>query len=258
MTRRDLLAHTARNLALWPAFSHEGKLTMLIDPLEQQPEASLPTYRCPKVEAFRPDGNLLKNVWRHAPAVRLVSATGKPQRLQPTRLRACWSEARLYVAFDCADRELHCTYTHRDDPLYDEDVVEVFLGLSSDLRHYIELEFNAKETIFDALITNSDKTGKRIVGDKGWNCNGLECRAKLHTRTQGGSEALMAWSVEAAIPFAGLGVSAPSVGDRWRANFYRIEYSAPTEYSAWSPTLAVPANYHVPDRFGWLEFSGKA
>jgi len=66
------------------------------------------------------------------------------------------------------------------------------------------------------------------------------------------------WSVEVAIPFAGLGVSAPSAGDRWRANLYRIDCTTPAQYSAWSPTLAFPAAYHVPKRFGWLAFESTA
>jgi hypothetical protein len=195
-------------------------------------------------------------VWRKTHAVRLISATGHPQRLQPTELRCCWSDTHLYTAFHCADTELHCTYTQRDQPLYEEDVVEVFLSPSQDLRHYIELEFNAKETIFDARITNQRNIGKGLIADTAWNCDGLECHARLHKRGKDGAQVLTAWTIEAAIPFAGLGISPPAPDDRWRANFYRIEYSKPTEYSAWSPTLAYPANFHVPERFGWLKFEG--
>ena len=66
-------------------------------------------------------------------------------------------------------------------------------------------------------------------------------------------------SVEMAIPFADM-LTAPHIppraGDVWRANFYRIDRAEDgDEYSAWSPTLR--RNYHTPERFGALVFSGE-
>jgi Carbohydrate-binding family 9 len=61
------------------------------------------------------------------------------------------------------------------------------------------------------------------------------------------------WSVEWAIPFAALGTSAPAPGERWRANFYRIDRANGGELSAWAPTHAEPPEFHLPDRFGVLE-----
>jgi hypothetical protein len=64
--------------------------------------------------------------------------------------------------------------------------------------------------------------------------------------------------VEAALPFSQIGREgrAPLDGERWRANFYRIDRAGAGEFSCWSPTL-VP-NFHVPARFGNLVFSDKA
>ena len=42
----------------------------------------------------------------------------------------------------------------------------------------------------------------------------------------------------------------------WRANLYRIDRprdGRPAEFSAWSPTGAVPPDFHRPRRFGRLE-----
>ena len=45
---------------------------------------------------------------------------------------------------------------------------------------------------------------------------------------------------------------------RWRANFYRVDRGAPSgagdEFSAWSPILKQPADFHETERFGVLRF----
>jgi hypothetical protein len=64
------------------------------------------------------------------------------------------------------------------------------------------------------------------------------------------------WTVELAIPFADLGLTrAPAPGDVWRMNLYRFDPSAENRYAAWSPTLGERADFHKPDRFGYLEFA---
>jgi hypothetical protein len=64
--------------------------------------------------------------------------------------------------------------------------------------------------------------------------------------------------VELALPMADL-ITAPNrppqPGDEWLANLYRIDRSpAGDEYTAWSPPGRI--NYHTPERFGRLVFSG--
>jgi hypothetical protein len=74
-----------------------------------------------------------------------------------------------------------------------------------------------------------------------WDCAGFEARVtRQETRR---------WSASLRIPLDALGGSAPA---QWRANFYRVDRGSPDEFSAWSPTLANPADFHVPERFGIL------
>ena len=58
------------------------------------------------------------------------------------------------------------------------------------------------------------------------------------------------WSATLRIPLASLHPG--PLPPRWRANFYRIDRGAEDEFSAWSPTLADPPDFHVPERFGVL------
>ena len=87
--------------------------------------------------------------------------------------------------------------------------------------------------------------------DRNWVCTGFEHAVQVLGRRGSGGES---WSAEWAIPFASLGVAAPRAGDRWRANFFRIDQAHGGEYSAWSATLADPPDFHLPDRFGLLVF----
>ena len=58
------------------------------------------------------------------------------------------------------------------------------------------------------------------------------------------------FAVEAAVPFASLGVETPEPGDRWRANFGRTE-SPSGERTAWSYT----GDYSDKERFGLIEYT---
>jgi len=58
---------------------------------------------------------------------------------------------------------------------------------------------------------------------------------------------------ELSIPWSSLAFETPPP-EAWRANFFRIERhrGEPPEFSAWSPTGAVPADFHKPASFGLL------
>ena len=57
-----------------------------------------------------------------------------------TRFRACWDPIALHVRFDALDNAPWHTMTTRDDHLWEEEVVEIFLDLDGSGRNYAELE----------------------------------------------------------------------------------------------------------------------
>ena len=190
---------------------------------------------------------------RLGPTDRLVSLprlalsdarTGAPPRL-PTALRIGVRDRILCVRFDGRDAGVLATYTGHDDPLWTEDVFEVFLapGAEGPMRYY-EFEVNPLGALFDARIESPlrRREAMRVVTE--WDCPGFRARV---TRRDDSSR----WSASVRIPLDPLldGQTLPVV---WRANFYRIDRGSPDEHSAWSPTFADPADFHVPDRFGIL------
>lgn len=210
-------------------------------------ENLIPRIALPHVAQFPVGAGLDAGTWRRIRPVSLAPWNGSGRADGASRTWLCWSDTHLHAAWRCAGPPPRCTFRHRDDPLYTEDVVELFVAPDpADPCRYFEFEFNAFATIFDAKVAHptADGSGRPAV-DPSWNCSGLECSARILDGS---------WEVEIALPFAGLGVAPPAPGTRWRGNCYRIEYGPPDTYLAWSPTRTQRPNFHVPDRFGILEF----
>lgn len=182
--------------------------------------------------------------WEGLPSAPLVDAISGEAPRQQTRVRTAWDEDALRVFFHVEDDDIRATMRSRDMPLYEEEVVEVFIDPVGDGRGYFEMELNPLGAELD-LVLRRTQSGYRK--DFGWRCEGMETAA---VQMQGG------WRGEFRIPFASLGSIQPGPGAAWRVNFLRIDRPSAEEreLSAWSPTGI--ANFHVPQRFGWLDFIG--
>ncbi len=223
----------------------------------------LPVLVVPRIAARVPiDGDLNKPPWTRLAPIPLAPSHGRDpgnagRSVQPTALRVCHDGVRLYVAFDCVDREAWGTYEGRNHPIYEEEVVEAFLAPSRDPRRYFELESSPRGAWWEGEIDNPDGRRATLRTDLGWVCAGWERAVRVRGALGEPGGAHEGWSVEWAIPFAALGAAAPQAGERWRANFYRIDRprgGAP-ELSSWAPTFAEPAEFHAPAHFGVLAFA---
>jgi hypothetical protein len=151
------------------------------------------------------------------------------------------------VRFACSDDDAWSTFTERDDPLWQQEAVELFLAAGAgDPVDYFEFEVSPAGVLFDARVTNprGDRLGMSV--DPEWDCRGIAWRA-------GPTGERANWQAELTIPWSGLDLAAPP--ETMRANFYRIERprGAEPEFSCWSPTFTSPADFHRPARFGILE-----
>jgi len=148
----------------------------------------------------------------------------------------------LTALFLGEDDGVAATFLRHDEPLWKEDVVELFLAPERPSR-YFEIEVNPLGTTFDAVIDSPDLDRATMTTDLAWTCAGLFAAVRTTPATL---------DVLVRVPFASLGAKAEG---EWRANFYRIDRGSPDEYSAWQPTMKTPPDFHVPRAFGGLSFA---
>lgn len=216
-----------------------------------------PQIICPYVSSGVELGNGLgAEPWSDLPGYgpfRLHNGTANSR--YRTEVRTCWDDDHLYIAFRCQDEDILATMTDRDAPLYDQEVVEVFVA-PRDLHNYFEFNVSPRNVVFDSLIHHD---GTRFTGHPSWNCDGLRTVTRRDASPQvdqpdAPADGFGGWTAELAIPFRSLEALTPRNGDRWAINFYRIKRRPTDEYSCWSPTLLEPAQFHIPSRFGTLLF----
>ena len=202
------------------------------------------------------DGRGLDGVWASLPPVGPFGLhDGTPAR-QATWARLGYDATHLYVAFDCVDDDIWGSYRQRDEPVYDEEVVEVFLDFAGLGTEYAEVEVSPHNVVLDGVNRWLDG---RHEWDPSWSCAGLQTAVTVRGVLDDLSHLDQGWSATLALPFAGLEVAVPAPGDRWRANLYRIDRDRRRqvdEFQAWCATQDVGASpfYNVPARFGTLVF----
>ena len=176
------------------------------------------------------DGDLSEACWAPANAVSgfvLADGSGLPER--GTRAWVACDAGALYFAFRCEKKpgdRLRKSVTKRDGVVWGDDEVEVFLNPGGDGGDYYQFIVNPLGTRYDSHRT-----------DAGWNAD-WRAAAK---------DARDAWTVEMAIPVAGLPLDL-TVGKAWCANLGRGDKAA-GQASSWSCAFG---GFHSPGRFGRL------
>jgi hypothetical protein len=208
------------------------------------PAQPVPVLDCPRRIFGDVTADLHTSVWRDIAPVELRENVHGGVPLQGTQVRCAWDDAEFRVFYACTDEYVWATMTRRNDPLWEEEVVEVFIDPSGDLQAYFEFEVNPLNAILDLVLRKNRSGWKK---DLSWDCDGFRSAVQ---RTETG------WNAELAIPFGSIAGESPAIGAEWRVNFYRIDrpMDVPRELTAWSPTLL--GTFHEPSRFGRLRFVG--
>lgn len=190
---------------------------------------------------------------RECSPVPLRRATDAAAPRLATRLTAWHDADAMTILFSCADDHIRATFQERDEPLYQQDVVEVFLAPDR-LTRYFEIEVSPNGTIFDAVIDSPDGVRETMHADRRWDCEGLFVAVRKIVHASGA----IFLDIVIRIPFPSLGRGVPVPGETWRGNFFRIDRHPHEgdEYSAWQPTRKDPPDFHVAAAFGALRFEG--
>lgn len=216
--------------------------------------SALPLYLCRQASGpIVVDGHLDEPAWASAEAVPLVLADTGAVPHQPTTARLLWDDNYLYVAFECQDDDIWGTTSERDQDIYNQEVVEVFVDAASCGSAYVEIEVSPLNAVLDLFMLWRDD---RQRGLWDWDSAGLRTAVVVDGDPWQRGTTDRQWTVEMAIPLVDFDMAPhlpPEPGDTWRINLYRIDRASDgDEYTAWSPPGRL--NYHTPSRFGILQF----
>ena len=245
---------------------------------EAGPQAQYAVQRA--LEPVVVDGKLDEFSWERAHQINRFERilNDYDEVLFPTRAKMLWDGDYFYFAFVCQDADMWAIYEEEDDPLWGEEVVEIFIDPDGDGKRYLELEVNPRNVIVDLLIYS---VSPEWHSSKDWDIAGLKTAVQAHGTVNDSLALDWGWTAEIAIPWAALadsvtGGARPTAGDVWRLNLYRIErkggrnlksrlndlqdadalqqhYHEQTEYTAWSETYQ--RGFHHPARFGAVQFA---
>lgn len=179
--------------------------------------------------------------WLAMDGIELVETVTSAPTKEATKVKACWNEKWIAIHFQCNDSYYRSDYKNHDDPLYNQDVIEIFIDEHASGHRYIELEISPNNVVFDAIIEN-DGSGKIMSTNLEWNADGLISKVVK-------SENMIDYYV--AIPVHNFETEMFH-GKQLKVNFYRIDEDedGKREYQAWRPTGAI--QYHLPQYFGTL------
>jgi len=176
-----------------------------------------------------------------------------------TGFRALWGGAGLYLRFDVVDPDPWHTMTKRDQHLWEEEVVEIFLDLDGSGTNYAEIELSPANVVCDVRMVRASPEKEM---DLAFDLAGLESRVVRRAETGWTGTMFVPWMGFRPLPSAANVFLPPKGGDRWRFNVYRIERpngrKKPREgaiFSSWSPTGE--DSFHVPRAFQIFEFARK-
>ena len=241
------------------------------------------------------DGRLDEYVWQNAPrSPRFRDLILGAETIHDTRAAVLWDDEYLYIAYWIEEPDLQASLTERDAPIYQNNDVEFFIAGT---EAYYEFEINAFGTIYEVLFVWNeaykagayDKMEDLAEGQAGsqpfngvgyknhprglrtgffqWDFPGLQSAVYLDGTINDSSDRDRGWTVELALPWAGMDVLAkgdkrnvpPEDHDVWRMDFSRFNQykEAPPANDpggwAWSPHGVWDS--HVPECFTYIHFS---
>jgi hypothetical protein len=204
------------------------------------------------------DGKADEPAWAQAAstgAFKTAEGSGAPPA---TSARLLYDDKNLYVFVDVTDRDAFSSYTKPDDPLWKEDVVEIFVDADGNHRGYIELQVNPNNAQFDKWWP----TTRAQAGDESWSSGMVSAVVVEGTKDQRDDED-KGWHAELAIPLVAMkGKDAamsvrlpPQPGDRWRINIVRSEVPKGGKMmtSAWAQISM--SDFHAIDRLPTVVFA---
>lgn len=227
------------------------------------------------------DGKLDEASWANVPwtdefdDIENLGQQLRPKPTYKTRAKMLWDDEYLYVGAMLEEPHVWAKLTKRDSVIFYDNDFEVFIDPDNDNHQYYEIELNARNTVWDLRLVKPYRDGGPALTT--WDMPGMKHGAFVDGTLNDSSDTDKGWSCEFAFRWDELAEFAntscpPKHGDQWRINFSRVEWCTKIEDGeyvkipraikpekvsednwVWSPQGVV--NMHVPERWGYLQFS---
>ena len=188
------------------------------------------------------DGKLDEAAWASAQSVGAFKQPngGASGETMAVDVKLLWDAENLYLGATVKDDDARNTHATNDDSQWEGDVVELFLQAAGKGDYY-ELQWTPAGSTFDAHFTGhraptwqeaaKHQTGmtSKVAVDGDVNADGAD----------------KGWTVEAAIPWKGVGLdSAPAAGAKFAANLYRIDDKGTHDFQHMASWAPVGGDFH--------------
>lgn len=217
-------------------------------------------YGAPRYEVRRAaapikvDGKIDPKEWSAAsPAAEFIfpwdSQTGEKQK---TRARLLWDDKFLYVAYEASDTDITAQVQGRDEFVYRDDTVEIFLNVKpSQTKVYYCAEVSVRGVVMDYVCIGGQYYMRR------YDFEGMQVGVSVDGTLNMRGDRDRGWSLEMAIPWKNFADVAqpPRVGTVYTANLNRWDGTDPDRrLSVWADSKLNWPHPHAPANFGELVF----
>ena len=192
-----------------------------------------PPIRVPHAAApLTMDGRLDEPAWTNAATFTGLYRFNSRGKLSgpATTWKILWDETYLYFAFDCADRDIVAPKRKRDDTVFMDDCVEMFILPEFRFRTYWELVVSPGGDIFDSVdCKQADQWG--AILDLSQDLKGLKCGIEVRGTLNKQDDVDQGYTIEIAVPFAelpGYSRAAPQAGQRLHFMLVRLDRNGKT------------------------------
>ncbi|MDI9521162.1 MAG: carbohydrate-binding family 9-like protein [Bacillota bacterium] len=183
--------------------------------------------------------------WDQAPSAELKHVVTGKRPFLSTEFRVIRDDAAqaLYVRILAEDDAVNSTYRLHDEPIYTQDVFEMFVSDAESLDFYREIEVSPYDVTFCGNITFRSVSDFTL--DMDWDTPGFVTKTRYNKQAH---RTVSLW----VLPYA-IFKNPPKAGSAWPVNFFRIDHSVRgEELQAWQPTGE--PRFHRPQFFGLLDF----
>jgi len=204
------------------------------------------------------EGNLNDPVWKMIKPVVLKenrSGNDVSDAGLRTEVMTCYDDSTLFIAFICNDPDIWSLFTARDEYLWKEEAVEVFIDADKVPENYVEIEVSPANILFDSYVVDPENID--VAETARFDLQGIKTGVKINGTLNESDDEDKSWTVEIAVPFKDLNTeNTPRVTSKTeiKINFFRLDKNRGMSSGsyAWSPT---GGRFHKPSVFGKLIFN---